>query len=149
VDETLLPVRDVAYRRRRSEEVFPVSEPLVIAPSGPCRYALRGELSVETGPQLEDHLGTLPPETSVVLDLSRVTFMDTVGLAAITRSAERLDAMVILEAPQPPVTRFLEATETAWRTRAIVRHRASRGSRSAAVRHASTAPRRDPVLDWS
>src|SRR3712207_8791575 len=54
-----------------------------------------------TAATLERRLATMPFETSVVLDVSRLSHMDTVGLAAITKTATRLDAQVILEAPNP------------------------------------------------
>ena len=125
---------------------------LAISASGPCRFSLRGVLDVSTASELERRLATMPLETSVVLDVSRVTFIDSAGLAAISRIAERLDAVVILEAPTNAVARFLEVTDPAWRGHALVRPRRAGGPRSGAARHAPRAKpvRRDgPLLDWS
>ena len=125
---------------------------LAIAPSGPARFTLRGVLDVSTAPLLERRLATMPLDTSVVLDLSGVEFMDSIGLASIGRVAENLDAMVILEAPTPQVARFLDVMDPTWRGHALVRPRRAGGPRSAAARHATRAkPLRptDPMLDWS
>ena len=125
---------------------------LAIAPSGPCRLTLRGVLDMSTASLLEERLATMPLDTSVVLDLSRVEFMDSVGLTTITRAAARLDAVVILESPTPTVSRFLDITDPRWRGHALVRMRRAGGPRSAAARHATrTKPVRpsDPLLDWS
>ena len=125
---------------------------LAISPSGPSRFTLRGNLDVSTASVLERRLATMPVETSVVLDLSGVEFMDSVGLSAIGRVAERLDAVVILEAPTPSVARFLDVTDPTWRGHALVRPKRMTGPRSAAARHATRAkPLRpsDPLLDWS
>ena len=127
-----------------------MTAPLVIAPSGPCRFTLRGDLDEATAPALEQHLASLPPETSVVLELSRLTSIDEAGVRAITRVAERLDAAVILEGPAGDVALFLDATSESWRSRAVVRPRRARGLRSGPTRrHAHGASRRDPLLDWS
>ena len=127
-----------------------MAAPLVIAPSGPCRFTLRGDLDHATASVLEDHLATLPVETSVVLDLSRLTSIDPAGLNAITRIAERLDAVVILEGPSEEVADFLDAASERWRSRAVIRPRRARGLRSDPTRrHAKGPSRRDPLLDWS
>jgi anti-anti-sigma regulatory factor len=127
-----------------------LAAPLLIAPSGPCRFTLRGDLTEATAATLEDRLDSLPPETSVVLDLSRVTAIDTAGLGAITRVAERLDAVVILEGPSEDVALFLEATSESWGSWAVIRPRRARGLRSEPTRrHAKGPSRRDPMLDWS
>jgi anti-anti-sigma factor len=125
---------------------------LAISPSGPSRFTLRGVLDVSTASTLERRMATMPIETSVVLDLAGVDFMDSVGLATIARIAEHLDAVVILEAPTPGVARFLDVTDPTWRGHALVRPKRAGGPRSAAARHATRAkPVRpiDPLLDWS
>lgn len=54
---------------------------------------VRGELDMNTAPQLEQQLeeALADPEASVMLDLSQCEFIDSTGIALIVRSWQRLD----------------------------------------------------------
>jgi anti-sigma B factor antagonist len=53
---------------------------------------VRGELDMNTAPELEDRLDEVTGETpKVVLDLSECDFIDSTGIAVIVRSWQRLD----------------------------------------------------------
>jgi anti-sigma B factor antagonist len=56
--------------------------------------AVSGELDLATAPSLRERLGAAVDSgtTRIVLDLSAVTFMDSIGLAAIVHGRRRLQA---------------------------------------------------------
>jgi anti-anti-sigma factor len=55
-------------------------------------FTVRGELDMNTAPELEDRLEEVSGESArVVLDLSECDFIDSTGIAVIVRSWQRLD----------------------------------------------------------
>lgn len=73
---------------------------------------LVGELDLASVPALEDALRTVEPGTNarLVLDLSRLMFMDSTGLAAVVGAQERADAhgrQLVLRRPTAQVRQLL------------------------------------------
>lgn len=56
-------------------------------------FTVRGELDMNTAPELERKLGEAPVDsaTSIMLDLSECEFIDSTGIALIVRTWRRLD----------------------------------------------------------
>ncbi|GAB2630916.1 hypothetical protein GCM10027088_00940 [Nocardia goodfellowii] len=79
----------------------------------PPRVALRGEIDLTTGPQLDlayQELAQLPAG-DVVLDLTEVTFLGCVALRLVFGLTARLAPTgheVVIHAPSPPARRLLE-----------------------------------------
>ena len=73
---------------------------------------LAGELDAHTAPLLAEHLAELPAgDGDVVLDISRVEFMDSSGLRVVIDAHQRaLDAgrRLVLRQPTSAVQRLLE-----------------------------------------
>ena len=65
------------------------------AAQGAQVLAVRGELDVSTVPALREHLSALAAER-VVVDLSAVTFVDSVSLAAILTAARKADHFAVV-----------------------------------------------------
>ena len=75
-------------------------------------FALSGELDVSTVPGLHAQLIT-EPGSLVVLDLSRLTFIDSSGLGAIHAARQRVideGGTLVVCRPNPAVHRVLEIT---------------------------------------
>jgi anti-sigma B factor antagonist len=77
--------------------------------------AVKGELDAFSAPGLEDRIGKLLDDqvTSVALNMSETSFLDSSGLRAILTSHRRLvDAggSLTLRSPSEPLTRLLEIT---------------------------------------
>jgi anti-anti-sigma factor len=78
--------------------------------------ALAGELDVNTASQVADALGELAgenPLTSVVVDVSRLSFVDSTGLRVILAGRESLQALgatLTLDGASGVVERVLEMT---------------------------------------
>lgn len=78
---------------------------------------LSGQLDVSDAHRVPETVGSLfadttPPQT-VILDLSDVSFADSVGLGMLLRSdeeARRNDARLVLRSPSPAVRRLLSMT---------------------------------------
>ena len=83
--------------------------------SGPSSRSA-GELDVNTAPQVADELAELTdgePLTSVVVDVSRLTFLDSTGLRVILAGRESLQgagATLALDGASGVVERVLEMT---------------------------------------
>ena len=74
-----------------------------------------GELDLATAPQLRDSLVALSEEgqTQVVLDLTRLSFIDSTGLSVLVMALNRARAdggSVLLRNPSQSVLRILEIT---------------------------------------
>jgi anti-anti-sigma factor len=89
----------------------------VVAQPGPQTVlTLNGELDPGTAPTLRTHLTDLAADdavSSVVVDLSQITFLDSSGIRALVTGGEALrarSAELILRAPAPNVRRVLEVT---------------------------------------
>jgi anti-anti-sigma factor len=56
-------------------------------------FAVRGELDMNTAPELERKLSEVPADSgaSIVLDLCECEFIDSTGIALIVRAWQRLD----------------------------------------------------------
>ncbi len=86
--------------------VLPQPEPFGVKTSrydGYWTVAVRGELDVATVGTLEDELGRVA--RPVVLDLSRVSFMDSMGVYLLMRETKN---GLTLGATSPEVTRLLQ-----------------------------------------
>ncbi|HEU0213793.1 MAG TPA: STAS domain-containing protein [Jiangellaceae bacterium] len=75
-----------------------------------------GEVDMTSAPTLRDHLlGHIGlGEPCVVVDLSKVDFMDSTGLSALVvayRQASEVGSSVLVAAAQPSVRRVLEITQ--------------------------------------
>ncbi|MGN6696046.1 MAG: STAS domain-containing protein [Aquihabitans sp.] len=89
----------------------------VLAQPGPQTVlTLSGELDPGTAPILQSHLTDLAADqgvSSVVVDLSQITFLDSSGIRALVTGGEALrtrSAELILRAPNANVRRVLEVT---------------------------------------
>jgi anti-sigma B factor antagonist len=82
----------------------PTRERAVVAP--------RGDLDLATFGRLESAVDDLVAAgwRSIVLDLRGLSFMDSTGLRAIVRQANRTDATVELIDGNPPVARLFDLT---------------------------------------
>jgi anti-sigma B factor antagonist len=84
------------------------------APQGSTIVQVCGELDIATAPDLREQLlAVLDRRTSsrLILDLSRLEFMDSSGVAVLVntqRRARLLGRTVALVAPQRPVSRVLQ-----------------------------------------
>jgi anti-anti-sigma factor len=106
----------IASRRHADDEVIPPGM-LDISTrrlDGTWRVTLRGELAIETVEATEKELDRLAPHP-VVLDLSGVTFIDSVGLTLLVRRAKQ---NVVLETVSGEVDRIIRlcGLETELRT---------------------------------
>ncbi|MGH9119038.1 MAG: STAS domain-containing protein [Acidimicrobiales bacterium] len=83
---------------------------------GRAVIALAGELDVDTAPQVGaalDDLGTDEELTAVIIDVSRLTFIDSTGLRVILAGRESLQAggaTLSLDGASGVVARVLEMT---------------------------------------
>ena len=78
-----------------------------------------GELDLHTVPAIEER-GILalndPAVTTLVLDLNKVTFIDSTGIGTLVRlrlAADDSDKYLVLRRPSAPVTRLLTITALA------------------------------------
>lgn len=75
-----------------------------------------GELDLTTAPQLEEHLLRVLSEGDVVLDLSRIAFIDSTGIAllvSISGTAREHAWRLELRDPSPQVDRLIKLTGVA------------------------------------
>lgn len=76
--------------------------------------AFEGELDIVSAPGMTEALAAVPADADLVVDLSRVTFVDSVALGALV-SAQRRHAQagtrVLLLGTQPAVRRVLQVTQ--------------------------------------
>lgn len=75
--------------------------------------ALSGELDAHSAPEFDTLLDGIDPATSLTVDLSGVTFIDSSGLRSLVAAHNaRADAGgdLILDALSPPVTKLLDIT---------------------------------------
>ena len=75
----------------------------------------RGDIDAYTGPRLSDHLNSAVAETTgdITLDLSKVSFVDSTGIAVMVAAAKKLrerGSELIVESPPRMVTKLLEMT---------------------------------------
>jgi anti-sigma B factor antagonist len=74
-----------------------------------------GEVDIQTSPVLHDHLTRVLDEghTSVIVDLTDVTFLDSTGLSVLIAGLKRCQGSggsLRVASPQPNVRRVLEVT---------------------------------------
>ena len=83
---------------------------LTVAPDaqGGTRLTLRGELDLGTAPQLEQALAEAGG--NVLLDLRRLTFMDSTGVRVLLEAAQRTDGLRILAPAEGDVRVTIEET---------------------------------------
>jgi anti-sigma B factor antagonist len=98
-----------------SEEVLEVDVEERSAPSGPATLlVVRGEVDMDTTDQLEGAIERVGGP--LVIDLSRVPFMDSTGLRVLlTASVARDRALSVVLRPESPVLRLLELAQVADR----------------------------------
>ena len=82
---------------------------------GETVVAAAGELDVNTAPELRERLSGLmnAGATSILLELSGVTFVDSTGLSVLVSALKRLrqaDGDLQLSSPSPSVRRVFEIT---------------------------------------
>ncbi|HEV8572323.1 MAG TPA: STAS domain-containing protein [Actinomycetota bacterium] len=81
----------------------------------PRGYRLRGEIDLTAADALARTLQrAVGDEGPLQLDLSDVTFLDSIGLAVVIRTALSLEGRgsLVLKAPRPSVRRVLEISGT-------------------------------------
>ena len=72
-----------------------------------------GELDLVTAPLLAEAIGRHREEGSrIVLDLSRIEFLDSTGLVLLMQSARDVDRLSLRREVSPAVARLLEVTKT-------------------------------------
>ena len=78
---------------------------------GATVLALSGELDMSNAPALREAIASSGAERTgrLILDLSRLTFIDSAGIAVLLEAAERLDS-VSLRDPVRAVWRVIEIT---------------------------------------
>ncbi len=84
-----------SWRRRRREAEF---------------ISLCGEIDAATAPRVAEQLTRLP-ESRVIVDMSRVTFVDSSGLNALVAASRRIDhhhGVLIIRGVPPHLLRLLE-----------------------------------------
>jgi anti-sigma B factor antagonist len=100
-------------------EGLPVPAPpfhvVVIRTDSGVVVGVEGELDLSTAPQLRDELVALAEEgqTRVVLDLTRLSFIDSTGLSVLVMALNRSRAdsgSVVIRNPSQSVLRILEIT---------------------------------------
>lgn len=80
-----------------------------VLPSGDRDFQLHGELDMAmVDAFLENTAGALDSPGDIVLDLTRLTFIDSSGLKAVAELAQRVDGIVVLRCPPPNVLRILD-----------------------------------------
>ncbi|MGZ6804263.1 MAG: STAS domain-containing protein [Nocardioidaceae bacterium] len=75
--------------------------------------AVAGELDMSTAPDLSDALDELVAEPKVVVDLAKLEFIDSTGLAALLgahRAMQQNGGTLELRSPQPMVVNVVETT---------------------------------------
>jgi len=89
---------------------------IVALPGPQTTISLAGELDPATAPELQARLSALaddPAVTSVVIDLSQISFLDSSGLRVLVAGNEALrtrSADLILRGPSDNVRRILQVT---------------------------------------
>lgn len=90
---------------------------VVVTAAGPgaCVVAVDGEVDLVTAPRLRESLlsALADAPTGLVVDLTRVSFLDSTGLAAlamVTRRADEQGVPVAVCCVQPVVQRVLDVT---------------------------------------
>jgi anti-anti-sigma factor len=76
----------------------------------PGAFALEGELDMATVDVLLSATRDAPPDRDLVLDLSKLAFIDSMGMRAILQMANSRNAgsSVVLKDPSPAVARVLD-----------------------------------------
>ena len=89
---------------------------VIEATERPRGYRLRGEVDLSAADALAKTLQRATAHTeSLHLDISDVTFLDSIGLAVVIRTALALEGRgsLVLTGARPPVRRVLEISGTA------------------------------------
>lgn len=79
--------------------------------SGPTVVTLVGELDIETGPELRDHVAAI--EGDIEVDCSGLAFVDAAGLGVFVSAHKQCDAQgwkFVLVEPSPWLLRLLDIT---------------------------------------
>jgi anti-sigma B factor antagonist len=97
---------------RRTEPPFRVT---VSRPDGRVLVAVEGELDLAAAPELRKSLAGLPEdgESEIVLDLTRLDFIDSTGLSVLVMAFHRTRAAggsFVMRNPSQQVMRILEIT---------------------------------------
>jgi anti-sigma B factor antagonist len=81
---------------------------------------LSGEIDLATADAFSDDALRLDGQRSLVLDVSRVTFLDSSGLRAILALGDRVPTGVVLRNPPPVVRRVLAITGVVGASRVTI-----------------------------
>lgn len=86
---------------------------LLLAESGEAIVEISGEIDVDSATAIEPVLDEAlrQSDAEVVIDLTRVTFMDSSGIGMLISAKERADeagVVIVLRSPSHPVRRVLE-----------------------------------------
>jgi stage II sporulation protein AA (anti-sigma F factor antagonist) len=74
---------------------------------------LAGELNMATAPQVTHHLESdLVVPDHLIVDLTRVTFMDSTGLMVLLSAYDEVEGRISVVAPTPPVQKVLDISGT-------------------------------------
>lgn len=73
---------------------------------------ITGELDLATAPDVREAIRStfLATGDRIVLDMSRVTFIDSTGIRTVLEAQQHATATLVLVAPSAPVTRVLDVT---------------------------------------
>lgn len=86
---------------------------VIEATERPPGYRLRGEIDLQAADDLAKILQRATAHAqNLHLDLSDVTFLDSIGLAVVIRTALALEGTLVLTGAQPSVRRVLEISGT-------------------------------------
>lgn len=83
--------------------------------SGPVRevvLSLDGELDTDSARSLEQRMRNLPEADVVVINLSRLSFIDSTGLSLLVTAKNREGDRLRLIGARPPVSHIFESTGT-------------------------------------
>ena len=89
---------------------------IVALPGPQTTLSLAGELDPATAPTLEARISELaadPAVSSVIVDLSQITFLDSSGIRVLVSANEALrsrSSELVLRRPGPNIRRILEVT---------------------------------------
>ena len=99
----------------RADDVPGLLQIRVTGDGSDCVAHLRGELDVNTAPELREQLARLVNEGArlIVVDLTAVSFVDSTALSVLVSALKRLrqaDGDLELASPNPSVPRVFEIT---------------------------------------
>jgi anti-anti-sigma factor len=83
--------------------------PFIVEYLGDRRFSLAGELDMASTAAVDEAMAKADGPGDVVFDMSELTFIDSSGVLALSKAAERVeDGSLILRQPTPAVRRVLD-----------------------------------------